>query len=731
MGEEPPAGTGDSTRRVRRVRTPTVIQMEAVECGAASLAMVLGYYGLHVPLEQLRIKCGVSRDGSKASNLVKAARQYGFEASGWRKDIAELREIEPPYIVFWNFNHFVVVNGHGKGIWHLNDPASGPRTVTNEEFDDAYTGIVLLFKPGPEFRGGGRKPSLLAALRRRAAGLGVPLLFAVSAGLGIALLGLIIPTFTSVFVDKILIGALGHWRRPLLWSMAGTLPVLAFSTWLQQKALRRLEIKLSLTTSARFLLHVLRLPMEFFAQRFGGEVGARVALNDRIAQLLSGQLAANLIGAFMCVFFLFVMFQYDVVLTLVGMLLTALNVVALAWVSRRRKDINQRMLQEQGKLLGVSMNGLQIIETIKSTGGESDFYAQWAGYQAKAVGSDQELRVATQLLNSVPQLITPLSTMVILGLGGLRVMDGVLTMGELAAFQVLMTSFSLPVNNLVALATQFQQIEGDLNRLDDVIENPIEAGLEMSEQQEPAPADQNRLSGALELRSVTFGYNRLDPPLIEDFSLAMTPGSRVALVGSSGSGKSTVAKLVAGLYQPWTGEILFDGNRRNDIPRAVMTNSVAVVDQDILMYEATIRENLSLWDETASDPDLVRAAQDSCIHDVVTARAGGFDSVVQEGGRNFSGGQRQRLEIARSLHGNPSILVLDEATSALDPLTEKQIDDAIRRRGCTCLIIAHRLSTVRDADEIIVLERGKVVQRGTHEEMSQVAGPYARLIQEY
>ena len=720
--------TPPPVRAKRRERTPTVLQMEAVECGAASLAMILAYYGRYVPLETLRTECGVSRDGSKASNVVRVARQYGLIAKGRRTDPEELKTLSLPSIIFWNFNHFLVVEGYNPSRWYLNDPGMGPRTVSPAEFDESFTGVVLTFEPGPDFKKGGRRPSVVRALKTRAIGLERPLLYAVIAGLILALLGLVIPTFTKIFVDEYLVNEREYWVKPLLWAMGMTLVLQATITWLQQYMLLRLEVKLALSTSSKFLAHILRLPMDFFEQRFAGDIAVRVSSNDRVAQLLSGQLATNLLHVMMAAFFVVVMLQYDVRLTLVGICIACINLAALTSVSRSRKDLNKKLQQDQGKLMGVSISGLQTIETLKSAGGESDFFSKWSGYQAKAVNSEQALGLFSQVLNAIPPLLASLNTMVMLGLGGLLVMEGQLTMGELVAFQSLMTSFATPINNLVALGGQLQEVEADLNRLDDVLNNRPEKSYVQAEKGAMLTDMPAKLSGRLEIRDLTFGYNRLESPLIENFNLSLEPGSRVALVGSSGSGKSTIAKLVCGLHEPWDGQILFDGKQRHEIPRELLTNSLAVVDQDILMFEGTVKENLTLWNQTIPTSRVVRAAEDAAIHDIIAARSKGYESMVEEGGRNFSGGQCQRMEIARSLAMEPTLLILDEATSALDPLTEKTIDNNIRRRGCTCLIVAHRLSTIRDCDEIIVLRNGKVVQRGTHQEMRQVDGPYAHLI---
>jgi NHLM bacteriocin system ABC transporter peptidase/ATP-binding protein len=713
--------------RLRRRRTPTILQMEAVECGAAALAIVLGHFGRLLPLEELRLACGVSRDGSKASNIVRAARRYGLVCRGLRKEPGQLRDLPMPAIVHWNFNHFVVVEGFGAGEVFLNDPASGPRIVSDAEFDFAFTGIVLVFERTPEFRAGGQGRTIRALLQRRLRGGETAVAYVILAGVALLIPGLLAPTFTKIFVDEVLVKGLAEWFRPLLIVMGASAAVTFVLILLQQRYLLRLESRLAVGGAGAFFWHVLRLPMEFFTQRYAGEIGSRVGLNDKVAGLLSGELATTAINLMVVATYAFLLFRYDSWLALIGIGIACLNLAALHYVSRRRTDMYQSLLQDRGKLMGVAMGGLQTIETLKASGAESDFFSRWSGHQAKVVNAQQRLAVTTILLSAVPPLLLAVNNTLILGMGGARVMDGHLTIGMLVAFQALMLAFLSPVNKMVDLGSTLQEVRGDLARLDDVLRAEPDQPAVPQTADAPA-AGPVKLQGTLELQEVTFGYSRLEPPLLEKLSLRLEPGRRVALVGPSGSGKSTVSKLVAGLYQPWSGEILFDGVRREEIPRSVLANSVAVVDQEICLFAGTIRENVSLWDATIPDSQLLRAAKDACIHDEVSVRAGGYAHPVEEGGRNFSGGQRQRMEIARALAANPRLLVLDEATSALDPATEKRIDDNLRARGCTCLIVAHRLSTIRDCDEILVMDRGKVVQRGTHDELSAVAGPYRDLI---
>jgi len=713
-----------------RTRVPTILQLEAVECGAATLAMILAAFGKWVPLEEMRVACGVSRDGSKASNMVKAARGFGLDAKGFKKEPAQLRELPTPMILHWNFNHFVVLEGFRKGWAYIVDPAMGPRRVSSDELDQAFTGVVLTFTRGPAFAKGGALPGVLASLRGRLHGAGPALAFAVLAGIALVVPGLVAPAFSRVFVDQVMVKGLDGWTGPLLAAMVVAALVMATVTWMQQTQLLRLETRLALGSSGRFLWHVLRLPVGFFTQRFAGEIGSRVGVNDRVAQLLSGELATTMLSLVVIAFYAAVMLQYDVVLTLIGIGVAALNVGALKWVSRRRVDISQRLQQDRGKLMGVAMGGLQTIETLKATGSEAFFFSRWAGQQAKVVNAQQQLALYTHLLSVVPPFLLAVNTALLVGIGGVRVMDGRLSMGMLVALQALLIAFVSPVNRLVDLGGTLQEVRGGLARLDDVLNaTPDALAGAFAAARDGDADDPPRLEGRLELRGVSFGYSPLEPLLIEDLSLALDAGRRIALVGGSGSGKSTVARLVCGLHEPWSGQVVLDGRPRGELPPASVAASLAFVDQDVFLFAGTVRDNLSLWDSGVPEADLVRAARDACIHEEITARPGGYHARVEEGGRNFSGGQRQRLEIARALVGNPSLLVLDEATSALDPPTEAAVDDALRRRGCACVIVAHRLSTIRDADEIIVLERGKVVERGTHDELYAAGGVYRALIE--
>ncbi|MFC3231041.1 NHLP family bacteriocin export ABC transporter peptidase/permease/ATPase subunit [Marinibaculum pumilum] len=726
--------------RWRRVRTPTVLQMEAVECGAACLAMVLAHHGRHLPLEELRYRCGVSRDGTKASALTAAAEHYGLRVKGFRKEPDGLMDLPLPQILFWNFNHFVVLDGLDARWAHINDPAAGPRRISRSEFDESFTGVTLAFEPMPAFAKGGQAPSPWRGLTRLLAGAKGAFLFVVVTGLALAIPGLLVPAFTRVYIDYLLIEGLSGWLYPLIGVMVATAALRALLTALRESHLLRLQTKVSLRSSCQFFWHVLTLPMRFFAQRQSGEIGTRLQYNERLALLVGGDLANGALQLMTMAIYAVVMLHYDVTLTLVGIGVAALNLAVFLVVSRRLADANQKLLMDRGRLTGVAMQGLAMIDSLKASGIDDQFFRRWAGQHAKVVSTEQRLQRVRHLLNAVPVFLGVAATALVLTVGGLSVMDGALTIGTLFAFQALLISFSAPIAGLVTLGAQTEEARGYLSRVDDVLSHPPDAEFatgtapDLPSDGRPQAADGQppvaaRLTGRAELRGVTFGFIPTEPPLIRDLDLSVPAGARVALVGGSGSGKTTVGKLLAGLYHPWSGEVLLDGRDLRQIPRDLLRSSVAMVDQEIALFDGSVADNITLWDPTMPEARVVAAAKDAAIHDDVAGRPGAYAHRVGEGGRHFSGGQRQRIEIARALVGEPALLIFDEATSALDAATERTVIDNIRRRGCACLIIAHRLSTVRDCDEIIVLDHGRIVERGSHDALMAARGAYYRLVE--
>ncbi|WSB12468.1 NHLP family bacteriocin export ABC transporter peptidase/permease/ATPase subunit [Streptomyces cyaneofuscatus] len=720
------------TKRPRSVRTPTVLQMEAVECGAAALAMVLAHHGRHVPLEELRIACGVSRDGSRASNVLKAARSYGLRATGMQMESTALAGVRAPAILFWEFNHYVVYDGPGRRLGrrgvYVNDPDKGRRFVPDEDFDTSFTGVVLVLEPTADFRRGGRKPGVLRAVPDRLRSTRPTLLAALLASLLLVAVGAAVPALSRTYIDMFLIDNQTFLLGPLFASMAAMVALTAVLTGLQQANLLRDRIISSTLGSARFLRHLLRLPVTFFAQRSPADLVQRLQSNDTVAETLARDLAAAGVDGVVVILYALLMWTYDPQLTVVGVLIALLNIVAMRVVIRLRASHTQKLRADTARLTNTSYTGLQLIETMKATGGEDGYFRRWAGQHATTLEEQQRLGVPTAVLSVVAPTLATLNSALILWIGGLRAVEGYLSIGLLVAFQALVARFSAPITRLNGVAGRIQDFAADVARLRDVESFPVDP---LYSRDEPEPGTR-RLTGHVTLEGITFGYSPLEKPLLTGFSLTVGPGRQIALVGGSGSGKSTVSRLISGLYSPWEGTIRIDGQRLEDIPRGALAASVSFVDQDIFLFEGTVRDNVALWDPSITDEAVIAALRDAELYeDVIARRPEGIHGRVEQDGRNFSGGQRQRLEIARALVRRPSVLVLDEVTSALDARTEQAVIANLRRRGCACVVIAHRLSTVRDSDEIVVLDHGTVVERGRHEALVAAGGPYAELVREH
>ncbi len=707
-------------------KVPVVMQMEALECGAACLTMVLAYYDKWVPLEQVRADCGVSRDGSKALNVVKAARSYGLKATGYRYEPEGLKENATfPCIIHWNFNHFVVLRGFKGKKAYLNDPARGDYAVSMEDFDKAFTGICLMFSPSENFVPGGKQKSVVEFAKKRLVGAGTAVTFVILTTVISSLMGVINPVFSRIFLDNLLTDKNPEWFMPFIIALSAFSAVQLLVAWIQTIYSLRINGKLAITGSSSYIWRVFRLPMEFFSQRMAGDIQQRESTNARIASNLVGTFAPLALQTIMMIFYLVIMIRYSLVLTSIGIVSIIINMFMARIISKKRVNITRVQMRDNGKLYAATVTGIEMIETIKSTGAEDGYFERWSGYQASVNTQKVKYEKLNQYLGLVPGLVSSLTGNIILMLGVWLTIQGQFTVGMITAFQGFLSSFTTPANQLISAGQTLQEMRTEMERVEDVMEYPIDTNyLNTGTTDEQS----QKLTGSIEIHNLNFGYSRLEKPLIMDFSLSLKAGSKVAFVGASGCGKSTLSKLISGLYKPWSGEIRYDGKPLSEIPRPVFTGSVSVVDQDIILFEDTIENNIKMWDKTIEDFEMILACRDAQIHNDIMDRPEGYNHKLLEGGKDFSGGQRQRMEIARALAQDPTILILDEATSALDAKTEYEVTKAIRDRGITCIVVAHRLSTIRDCDEIIVLDNGVVVERGTHDELYAKNGLYTQLV---
>lgn len=712
------------------VKTPVFMQMEAVECGAASLSMVLAYHGRWIPLEQSRIDCGVSRDGSSAKNIVQAAEQYGLKASAYRFEISALMEKATyPCIIHWGLSHFVVLNGFCRRGAVLNDPARGRIVVSMDEFDENFTGICLMFAPDESFTPGGGKKSVIHFSRQKLKGAGEAFLFVAALTAAASFAGILEPVFGRIFMDRLLDGESGAWLS-FFWFGALSLAAVQLAlAWLKAVLLPRIEGKMAVLANAKFMWHILKLPMEFFSQRMAGDLAMRQKANQNVADLLVKTFAPLTVNLAAMIFYVAAMARYSVPLTCIGVLSILINIGLAFVISGKRVNITRVLMRDQGSLDGVTYAGIDMMETIKANGAENGFFERWAGLAASIHTQRGNYAKLDGYWGVVPQLVATVSDILILILGAYFIIRGDFTAGMLLAFQGLAHSFRKPAENLVLAGQKLQEMRTDMERIQDVMEYPVEEKYAGDEREEDDLKEEyDKLSGAVELKNVTFGYSRRREPLIRNFSLTVKQGQRIAIIGSSGCGKSTVSKLISGLYEPWEGEILFDGKKISDINRQVFAGSLAVVDQDIILFEDTIANNIKMWDASIEDYEMILAARDAQLHEDIMLRDGGYQYRILDGGRDFSGGQRQRMEIARVLAQDPTLIILDEATSALDAKTEYDVVNAIKNRGISCIVIAHRLSTVRGCDEIIVMDQGRIVERGTHDALMKQNGKYRELV---
>ncbi len=707
-------------------RVPVIMQLEALECGAASLAMIMAYYGKWIPLEKVRVDCGVSRDGANARALVNAAESYGFKTHAYKCEPENLqKEGKFPCIIHWNFNHFVVLDGfQGKYVW-LNDPARGVIRISMEDFDKSFTGIVIEIEPAEGFQPEGKPKSTLAFAITRLGGASSAVMLVMFTSVISAMFGIINPTMSRVFMDRILTLDYQQWLMPFIILMAW----LAFLQIVVELArvIYSLKIngKLAIVGSSSYMWKIFFMPVEFFSQRMAGDIQMRRQDNESIAEELVNTFAPLLINVIMMVLYLVLMLRRSLVLTAVGLSAMLSNAFIARKISEKRVNITRVMQRDMAKLASTTASGIEMIETIKASGAEKGFFKKWSDYQASISEQVVQSVSTDNYLGMVPAFLSTMANYTVMILGVWLVMEGEFTLGAMQMFQGFLGSFMTPAMTMIKAGQSLQEMRTKMERIEDVMEYPDDENVKNSAED---LTGLKKLTGEVELKNITFGYSKLGKPVITDFSMKIKPGSCVALVGMSGSGKSTISKLISGLYNPWQGEILFDGKKRSEYPREVMTGSIGVVDQDIIMFEGSISDNIRMWDDSIADFEIIMAARDAGIHDEIMVRDRGYNNRIVSGGRDLSGGQCQRLEIARVLAQTPSIIILDEATSALDAKTENEVMKAIRERGITCIVVAHRLSTIRDCDEIIVLDKGVAVERGTHDELVKLGGKYLQLV---
>lgn len=719
-------------KKIKRKKTPLYLQMEMLECGAAALGIILAYYQCYVPLEQLRMDCGVSRDGSKAEHIIQAAKKYGLKASGYQVSPSELQNVPTPFIAFWRYNHFLVVEGFTQSTVFINDPQSGHQTLTLETFLNEYSGVVITLSPTKKFKKSGVAPNIFYQLLKKLTAHSSSLFFLFIAGFALTLLGLATPIFSKIFVDEYLVNKIPSSMQILIIGISLTLFLKFGLNFIQKFYLNRLENKITILSSQALLWHIFQLPINFFSLRYVGDITYRMEMVRNVSRFVANMFTDGVLQSILILIYLTLLIFYDIPIAMIILSIGIVNIIIFYHIAKIKKEKSLLLSVDLGNYYAHCFSGFRIIESIKASGAEQDIFTKIIGSQVKVSNAIHESSEKTMLMSILPTVMNILASILVLAIGSIKVMNGEMTIGTLVAIQSIALSFINPLMNLINLSGQIQGMAGTIAKLDDVLENQIDQDENILEfTKYTNTKNVIKLKGLLNLANVTFGFNVLEPPILKNISFTIYPGTHIAIVGRSGSGKSTLAKLIAHLYKSWQGEIFFDNEPISKINKITLANSLSLIEQDSMLFTGSIKENITIWDQSIDDRQIIQAAKDACIHEEISSRSYDYDTKIDPFGNNFSGGERQRIEIARALVNNPSILILDEATSELDPILENQIHDNIRKKGCTTIIITHRITTAQNADKIIVLEHGEIVQAGTHQELSQMNGEYQRLLKDY
>ena len=721
----------------KRHKVPTIFQMEATECGAACLSMVFSYHKNWLPLEQLRVECHITHGGASAATLLSVARSHGFQAKGIQTSLARLKNSRFPLILFWDYIHYVVLEGVSGDKYYVNDPAEGRKTFHEEEFKKKFTGICLLFEPGENFKPNNQTPPSNLKVLWPYISKNIPeyIYLCLTAGLLVAF-GLYLPFFIKNLFDNVIQDPAAHsFNHPILLPTCLVLLMSLGFNILQKVVLARLEMKINFMEARQIVSHTLKLPLMFFKQRYPGDLSQRLSSIESLSLLIGFAPVMVILSLVSLTVYGIAMFFYSQFMATIVCGFAVVYLFTFSRLSKKLTEESNKMGNESGVSYGWSANAIKVIDTIKSNGSSAFLFERCIGYVNKVIRAYNQVLNRSNLIGLLPITILTLFTAFIFSYGGWAFHQGQMALGDILAFQMLSLNFLQPISTIITSGSQLATSRANFDRINDILhhqpdtfyQNPHTEKKDQIRKKINAQAERT-LSGAIELRNVTFGYDRKKEPMIEGLSLTIRPKERIVFLGKSGSGKSTLAQLICGLMEPWSGDILFDGEKISLIPPDILAQSISYVNQDVALFDGTIRDNLSFWNPNFIEQDMMSALNIACIDKQINERPNRLDTLVLSGGSNFSGGERQRLELARALTNSPSILILDEATSALDPIIEAEIESRLRREGYTCIVIAHRLSTVRNADQLIVLDKGHIVEQGRHEELIAKEGYYNQLL---